>query len=123
MLHLSARSSTPHTLICINFLLFVIVCRELDNPLFEQELKEEVVEACLEHGGAVHVFVDSKAPTGNVYIKCPSVSGAVAAVNSLHGRWFGGRLITAAYVPLLNYHSLLPDAMAAQTVLKPSRKS
>ena len=29
---------------------------------------------------------------GNVYVKCPSVNCAVAAVNALHGRWFAGKL-------------------------------
>jgi len=96
--------------------------QELGNPKFESELKDEVIEACLPHGGAVHVYVDMTSPTGNVYIKCPSISAAVAAVNTLHGRWFGGRVITAAYVPLLNYHSLFSDAMAAQTLLEPSKK-
>ena len=32
-----------------------------------------------------------------------------------------GKVITAAYVPLINYHSLFPDAMAAQTLLLPLR--
>ena len=87
------------------------------------DLRDEVLEACAPHGGAVHIFVDMNTPSGNVYVKCPSVSSAVAAVTNLHGRWFGGRVITAAYVPLLNYHSLFPDAMAAQTVvLQPSKK-
>lgn len=27
---------------------------------------------------------------GNVYVKCPSIAAAVAAVNALHGRWFAG---------------------------------
>jgi len=97
--------------------------QELGNTRFESELRDEVLEACAPHGGAVHVYVDMNTPSGNVYIKCPSVSAAVAAVTNLHGRWFGGRVITAAYVPLLNYHSLFPDAMAAQTaVLQPSKK-
>jgi RNA-binding protein 39 len=96
--------------------------RELGNPRFEEELRDEVIEACTPHGGAVHVYADMTSPTGNVYVKCPSVAAAVAAVNTLHGRWFGGRVITAAYVPLLNYHSLFPDAMAAQTVLQANRK-
>lgn len=98
-----------------------IIFRELESPDFEYELKEEVIEVCIEHGGAVHAYVDTKSPSGNVYVKCPTVASAVAAVNSLHGRWFGGRLITAAYVPLLNYHSLFPDAMSAQTVLRPKK--
>lgn len=27
---------------------------------------------------------------GNVYVKCPSIPAAMAAVSALHGRWFGG---------------------------------
>lgn len=27
---------------------------------------------------------------GNVYVKCPSIAAAIAAVNALHGRWFAG---------------------------------
>jgi hypothetical protein len=33
---------------------------------------------------------------------------------------FPGRVITAAYVPLINYHSLFPDAMTALQLLMPS---
>ena len=54
---------------------------------------------------------------GNVYVKCPSVTTAVAAVNALHGRWFAGKVITAAYVPLANYHNLFPDSAYAQQIL------
>ena len=100
----------------------LVLCREAGNPKFEADIRDEVLEACLAHGGAVHVFVDTANPAGNVYVKCPSISTAVAAVNTLHGRWFGGRVITAAYVPLLNYHSLFPDAMAAQAILRPREK-
>ncbi|XP_021950916.1 RNA-binding protein 39 isoform X2 [Folsomia candida] len=95
---------------------------EMGNDSLEQEIGDDVLEACLEHGGVVHVYVDGKSPEGNVYCKCPTVSAAVAAVNTFHGRWFAGRLITAAYVPLLNYHNLFPDAMAAQVILRPSAK-
>lgn len=96
--------------------------REASNPSFEAEIRDDVLEACLEHGGAVHIYVDAKSPEGNVYIKCPTVAAAVAAVNTFHGRWFAGRLITAAYVPLLNYHNLFPDAMASQVILRPSNR-
>lgn len=27
---------------------------------------------------------------GNVYVKCPSIAAATAAVSALHGRWFAG---------------------------------
>lgn len=90
------------------------------NLNWEKEIQDDVIEECNKHGGILHVFVDRASPQGNVYVKCPSIATAVAAVNSLHGRWFAGRVITAAYVPVINYHSLFPDAMAAFQLLTPS---
>ncbi|XP_055690681.1 RNA-binding protein 39 [Lutzomyia longipalpis] len=92
------------------------------NPAWEQEIQDDVIEEANKHGGCYHVFVDKLSPQGNVYVKCPSIATAVLAVNSLHGRWFAGRAITAAYVPLLNYHTLFPDSVAASTLLIPTRK-
>ncbi|XP_046735515.1 RNA-binding protein 39 isoform X3 [Diprion similis] len=90
------------------------------NPNWAKEIRDDVIEECNKHGGVLHVYVDQASPQGNVYVKCPSIATAVAAVNSLHGRWFAGRVITAAYVPLVNYHSLFPDAMTALQLLAPS---
>ncbi|XP_071441012.1 RNA-binding protein 39-like isoform X2 [Hetaerina americana] len=90
------------------------------NPNWDVEIREDVIEECNKHGGVFHVYVDRASLQGNVYVKCPSIATAVAAVNSLHGRWFAGRVITAAYVPLINYHSLFPDAMTAMQLLLPS---
>nr|CAD7261468.1 unnamed protein product [Timema shepardi] len=90
------------------------------NPTWDVEIRDDVIEECNKHGGVFHVYLDKASPQGNVYVKCPSIATAVAAVNSLHGRWFAGRVITAAYVPLINYHSLFPDAMTAQQLLLPS---
>uniref|UniRef100_A0A2K6GI42 RRM domain-containing protein n=1 Tax=Propithecus coquereli TaxID=379532 RepID=A0A2K6GI42_PROCO len=59
---------------------------------------------------------------GNVYVKCPSIAAAIAAVNALHGRWFAGKMITAAYVPLPTYHNFFPDSMTATQLLVPSRR-
>ncbi|KAF7281368.1 hypothetical protein GWI33_004851 [Rhynchophorus ferrugineus] len=92
------------------------------NPSWDVEIRDDVLEECNKHGGVLHVYVDKGSPQGNVYVKCPSIASAVAAVNSLHGRWFAGRVITAAYVPLLNYHSLFPDAMTATQLLLPSNR-
>ncbi|XP_066262003.1 RNA-binding protein 39 isoform X1 [Euwallacea similis] len=92
------------------------------NPNWDIEIRDDVIEECNKHGGVLHVYVDKGSPQGNVYVKCPSIATAVASVNSLHGRWFAGRVITAAYVPLLNYHSLFPDAMTAAQLLLPSSK-
>lgn len=104
-----------------------------------QEIRDDVVEECNKHGGVSHIYVDKASAQGNVYVKCPNVNTAVAAVNALHGRWFAGKntvqqtnrppnssfwvllsslidgcvagkVITAAYVPVVNYHNLFPDS-------------
>ncbi|XP_039765208.1 RNA-binding protein 39 isoform X1 [Pararge aegeria] len=92
------------------------------NPSWDIEIRDDVISECNKHGGVLHVYVDKASPQGNVYCKCPTIATAVASVNSLHGRWFAGRVITAAYVPLINYHSLFPDAMTALTLLLPTRQ-
>lgn len=88
------------------------------HPMWHQEVMDDVIDECNKHGGVLHIYVDKASPQGNVYVKCPSVTVAVNAVTSLHGRWFAGRIITAAYVPLLNYHSLFPDSITATTPLR-----
>lgn len=37
---------------------------------------------------------------GNVYVKCPSIAAAIAAVNALHGRWFAGEWISSRNICL-----------------------
>lgn len=93
------------------------------NPTWDAEIQDDVIEECIKHGGVLHVYVDKENPAGNVYVKCPSIATAVLAVNALHGRWFAGRIITAAYVPLVNYHSLFPDSAAATAMLKVNRSN
>ncbi|KAL3185110.1 hypothetical protein MRX96_030990 [Rhipicephalus microplus] len=56
-------------------------------------------------------------PEGHVYVKCPTIASAVASVNALHGRWFAGRIITAAYVPVVSYHTLFPDSATTTALL------
>uniref|UniRef100_A0A182QYA1 RRM domain-containing protein n=1 Tax=Anopheles farauti TaxID=69004 RepID=A0A182QYA1_9DIPT len=91
------------------------------NPAWDVEIQDDVIEECNKHGGVQHVYVDKQSPSGNVYVKCPNVATAVLAVNALHGRWFAGRVIGAAYVPLINYYNLFPDASQAVTLLQPKR--
>jgi len=87
------------------------------DPSIEQasnwsdEIRDDVILECNKHGAVLHVFVDKQSATGNVYVKCSSIATAVASVNALHGRWFAGKMITAAYVPVMSYHSLFPDSM------------
>uniref|UniRef100_A0A2I3SGZ2 RRM domain-containing protein n=1 Tax=Pan troglodytes TaxID=9598 RepID=A0A2I3SGZ2_PANTR len=97
------------------------------NPQTEEvgwdtEIKDDVIEECNKHGGIIHIYVDKNSAQGNVYVKCPSIAAAIAAVNALHGRWFAGKMITAAYVPLPTCHNLFPDSMTATQLLVPSRR-
>ncbi|KAJ8677237.1 hypothetical protein QAD02_013024 [Eretmocerus hayati] len=99
--------------------LAIVSCFSEINTSWVKEIYDDVIEECNKHGGVFHVYVDQASPQGNVYVKCPSIATAVASVNSLHGRWFAGRVITAAYVPVVNYHALFPDAVAATQLLLP----
>ncbi|XP_040186560.1 RNA-binding protein 39 isoform X2 [Rana temporaria] len=93
-----------------------------DEQGWDTEIKDDVIEECNKHGGVVHIYVDKSSPQGNVYVKCPTIASAIAAVNALHGRWFAGKMITAAYVPLPTYHSLFPDSMTSTQLLFPVRR-
>ncbi|KAM9408494.1 RNA-binding protein 39-like isoform 2-T2 [Pholidichthys leucotaenia] len=86
-------------------------------PGWEVDIQHDVIEECNKHGGVVHIYVDKNSPEGNVYVKCPSIPAAMAAVNALHGRYFAGKMITAAYVPLPTYHNLFPESVAAKLLL------
>lgn len=92
------------------------------NMNWDQEIQDDVVEECNKHGGVLHVYVDVASSEGKVYVKCPSIATSVLSVNALHGRWFAGRVISAAYVPLVTYHQLFPDALTALNPLQMSRK-
>ncbi|KAL8608387.1 RNA-binding protein 39 [Nucella lapillus] len=90
---------------------------------WDQEVRDDVIEECIKHGGVFHIYVDQSSPQGSVYVKCPTIAAAAASVNALHGRYFGGRVITAAYVPLPNYSALFPDSVRAIQPLMSSGQS
>ena len=79
-------------------------------------IREEVLEECRLHGGATHCFVDRSSP-GNVYVKAASIAAAAKCVSVLHGRWFDGKLVQAAYIPVSSYCQLFPESIAATTML------
>ncbi|XP_037629830.1 RNA-binding protein 39-like isoform X5 [Sebastes umbrosus] len=93
-----------------------------NDPTWAIEIQDDVIEECNKHGGIVHIYVDKNSAQGNVYVKCPSIPAAMATVNALHGRWFAGKMITAAYVPLPTYHNLFPDSVTAKQLLMPARR-
>ncbi|XP_061543738.1 RNA-binding protein 39-like isoform X5 [Phycodurus eques] len=90
-----------------------------EHPGWEVDIQHDVIEECNKHGGVVHIYVDKNSTEGNVYVKCPSIPAAMAAVSALHGRYFAGKMIKAAYVPLPAYHNLFPDAATATQLLVP----
>ncbi|XP_018543173.1 RNA-binding protein 39 [Lates calcarifer] len=90
-----------------------------ETPGWEVDIQHDVIEECNKHGGVVHIYVDKNSPEGNVYVKCPSIPAAMAAVNALHGRYFAGKMITAAYVPLPTYHNLFPESVTTTQLLAP----
>uniref|UniRef100_A0A8C5H2C6 RRM domain-containing protein n=1 Tax=Gouania willdenowi TaxID=441366 RepID=A0A8C5H2C6_GOUWI len=93
-----------------------------NDPTWAVEIQDDVIDECNKHGGVVHIYVDKNSAQGNVYVKCPSIPAAMATVNALHGRWFAGKMITAAYVPLPTYHNLFPDSVTAKQLLMPTRR-
>lgn len=106
-------------------------CLQLSNMFSPQseneagwdlEIKDDVIEECRKHGGVIHIYVDKNSAEGNVYVKCATIPVAMAVVSALHGRWFAGKMITAAYVPLPTYHNLFPDAATATELLRPMHR-
>uniref|UniRef100_A0A8C5A8Z7 RNA binding motif protein 39 n=1 Tax=Gadus morhua TaxID=8049 RepID=A0A8C5A8Z7_GADMO len=133
--HLSIRQGSPQ---CLNRCLTLAAmaslpplathCFQLSNmfngnteeaPGWDMDIQHDVIEECNKHGGVIHIYVDKNSPEGNVYVKCPTIPSAMAAVNALHGRYFAGKMITAAYVPLPTYHNLFPDSVTANQLLIP----
>lgn len=64
--------------------------REISKPNWEKEIEEDVTEECTKYGGIVHINIDKYSLEGNIYIKCPTITIAMAAVASLNGRYFAG---------------------------------
>uniref|UniRef100_A0A8C6L6B4 RNA binding motif protein 39a n=1 Tax=Nothobranchius furzeri TaxID=105023 RepID=A0A8C6L6B4_NOTFU len=96
-----------------------VLCFSENAPRWEVDIQHDVIEECNKHGGVVHIYVDKNSAEGNVYVKCPSIPAAMASVNALHGRFFGGKMITASYVPLPTYHNLFPESVTAMKLLAP----
>ena len=62
------------------------------------------------YGGCVHVYVDKHSKEGVVYVKGFTREAAITATKAIHGRYFDGKMIQAAYIPEANYVELFPDA-------------
>lgn len=93
--------------------------REKQRPNWEEEIRDDVIQECSKYGGVVHIYVDSEAPEGNIYIKCPSIAIATAAMHGLNGRFFAGRQIMASFIPIAVYHQRFPESVHCVQLLRP----
>ncbi|XP_063720221.1 RNA-binding protein 39-like [Symsagittifera roscoffensis] len=101
-----------------------MICRFSEHqPVWDEEIRDDVLEALAPHGGAVHLYIDRQNPLGNIYIKAPELKNAESAIKSLNGRYFPGRQVKAAYIPLANYSKIFPQSVNATDTLLIKRSS
>ncbi|KAI8365936.1 uncharacterized protein BYT42DRAFT_618387 [Radiomyces spectabilis] len=77
---------------------------EETEPDWERDLETDVKDECMQYGEVIHIHVNTES-LGEVYIKFDSTDAAMKATHALNGRWFGGRQITAGYVPEAIYNA------------------
>ena len=90
----------------------LLVCNMFDpatetEPDWDQDIREDMLEECSKHGQVEHVHVEKTKPGGIVLLKFAAVEAAVKAASSLNGRFFAGRMITAAFVDSNTFSSLM----------------
>eukprot|EP00879_Flechtneria_rotunda_P013674 GHRR01014284.1.p1 GENE.GHRR01014284.1~~GHRR01014284.1.p1 ORF type:complete len:341 (+),score=135.00 GHRR01014284.1:1149-2171(+) len=76
---------------------------EQADPGWVAELTEDVREECSRYGHVQHLYVD-KDSQGFVYLKFATTEAAQAAHKVLHGRYYNGRMIQAAYQFVQTYN-------------------
>ena len=91
---------------------------ETEDEEFCKEIEEDIISECSKFGGLLHIRVDKKGPSGNVYLKCPNVPIASHCVLSMNGRGFGGRIVSATHIPLSNYTDMFPESARSTRILK-----
>jgi len=87
---------------------------------WDGDIRDDVILEMVKYGGAVHVYVDKHSKDGIVYVKGHTRESAMLATKAIHGRYFDGKMIQAAYIPEVNYVELFPDAGTATSPLKPN---
>ena len=90
----------------------LLVCNMFDpatetDPNWDEDIREDMVEECSKHGQVEHVHVEKHKPGGIVLLKFATVEAAGRAAHSLNGRFFAGRMITAAYIDDAVFATLL----------------
>ena len=54
-----------------------------------------------------------------MYVKTANSQVSSSAINSLDGRFFAGKKISAQRIPELSYHMKFPESIAAVVPIKP----
>ncbi|KAH7104091.1 hypothetical protein BKA62DRAFT_693504 [Auriculariales sp. MPI-PUGE-AT-0066] len=71
---------------------------EETEPNWDKDLTEDVKGECETKYGKVHALKVEKDSQGEIYVKFEAVESAKKAIDSLNGRWFGGKQITARFI-------------------------
>ncbi|EON96269.1 putative rna splicing factor pad-1 protein [Phaeoacremonium minimum UCRPA7] len=85
---------------------------EEEGEEWMKELEDDVrSEAETKYGHVVHIALDANSK-GDIYLKFDKVQGGENAIKGLNGRYFGGKMITAAPVVDAVYSSLFSRSKA-----------
>jgi RNA-binding protein 39 len=90
----------------------LLVCNVFDpatetEPEWDLDIREDMLEECSKHGQVEHVHVEKRKPGGIVLLKFAAVDAASRAAQSLNGRFFAGRMITASFVDNATFDTLM----------------
>ncbi|EJD55422.1 splicing factor, CC1-like protein [Auricularia subglabra TFB-10046 SS5] len=71
---------------------------EETEPDWDKDLADDVKGECASKYGPVTALKIEKDSQGEIYVQFESVDSAKKAVDSLNGRWFGGRQVNARFI-------------------------
>ncbi|KAK0612848.1 hypothetical protein B0T17DRAFT_620239 [Bombardia bombarda] len=115
---LKPKTETKTLPVNVNMASRCVVLHNMFDPAEEEgedwikELEDDVrEEAERKYGHVLHISLDSNSP-GDIYLKFDKVQGGENAIKGLNGRYFGGRMISAAPVVDAVYSSLFSRTKA-----------
>ncbi|EGO57061.1 hypothetical protein NEUTE1DRAFT_66048 [Neurospora tetrasperma FGSC 2508] len=115
---LKPKTETKPLPVNVNMASRCVVLHNMFDPAEEEgenwikELEDDVrEEAEAKYGHVVHISLDPNS-AGDIYLKFDKVQGGENAIKGLNGRYFGGRMITAAPVVDAVYSSLFSRSKA-----------
>merc|ERR1719436_1339864 len=83
------------------------------DPRFYEEIREDMHDECTKFGKVLHVTVDPRGATGQIYVLYETPAQRGAAENALNGRWFEGKKIIAAGIDDSIWQALAAQASGA----------